>query len=338
MTSRPAAQILNMNEIETRVRKAKKEKKIFSITGGFETLRRCLLERGWIEKTHEDLSLIPSSTERYAVALMLKNYPARFIWQARPIPLQNRHVNPLSNTIARNRPFNFTSKNGLHSCVTNYKWHHVEGLTDLSYQRSHVLEDKISKDEFFYDFNTTACTSFVMFLESKMENFMLQFTPSDDGISTECIRYAVWKLEQIIKHERNDDVGEVKLADSNFLADEKKFFADFRQITNGTRKLKLDSKASIENLQNLIRESARKIKTQWPRVKYDGFLNIWIVKPAGQSCGRGVQVFNNLEKFIQEAFMPAKTFVVQKYIGEFEDFRIQLIQQISSHRKTSAHP
>lgn len=318
MTSRPAPTLPNMKEIEAKVRKAKKEKKIFTILGGYDTLRKCLLDREWIEKIPtKNLSLIPSSTERYLFALLLKNHQTDFLWQSTRTSLNSSSSShPLLNTIMRKRPFNFSSKDGLHSCVLNYKWHHVEGLTDLQYQRSHLLEDRTTRDEFIYDFNTTSCTNFVMFLDSQQDNFLSLFTASSDEISLECVRFAVWKVEQIIKRISNQELDEKKLLDAIFLDSEKKFFTDFRKIINGTKKLKLEGKSSVENCKNLVRESSKKIRHHWPHIKYDGFLNIWVVKPADQSCGRGVQVFDDLDKIIKAGFLPSKTFIVQKYIGE----------------------
>ena len=34
----------------------------------------------------------------------------------------------------------------------------------------------------------------------------------------------------------------------------------------------------------------------WPQTHIDGMNNVWIVKPAGKSRGRGIRLFNDLDQ------------------------------------------
>ena len=66
-------------------------------------------------------------------------------------------------------------------------------------------------------------------------------------------------------------------------------------------------------LTNQIRETLENMKKQFPQFDINGKNNIWIVKPAGLSRGRGIRCHNNLVE-IQDHINKEGTWVVQKYI------------------------
>lgn len=307
-----------MKDLENRVKKAKTEKKIFMFIGGYETVRQILLDRGWIEKISksEQLAYIPPS-ERLIMSGMMKNLPFYFIWQPRNRPVQPLHVQnvmPYVNSISRQRLLDFTTKDGLDNCAQNYHWYHVDGITDLNYQRSHIMVDKATKDEFCEDFRRTALIGFLTFL-NESQDFLSFFKKSAD-LSTECVEFAIQKLELLIRLDHHEDLDSSQLLDLciKFPKNQNDFLINMRQVMNGTRKFKLESYYLVEMLKSQVFQCCELIKEHWPFVKYDGHNNLWIAKPIGQSSGTGVVVMNDETKILNLISTSAKKFVVQKYI------------------------
>lgn len=312
--------LINMKEIEERVEKAKRQKKIFMIIGGeYEIIRQSLLAREWIEKvTERQLSLLNPTSEASMLALAARNHPHHFIWQPRTRPVQNAgNVTPYVSSIIRKPPLNFTSKDGLENIVKNYRWFHEDDLTELSCQRSHILVDKTSRNEFSEDFRRTAFTSFMLFLHEHLD-FETLFTASEEAISTECIDFTCQKVDLIIRMENHDDIETSNLFDvcSKFPRRQNEFLNQIRKIKNGTKKFILEGDTDVIACKSKVSECAKKILNQWPYMKYDGYNNIWIMKPIGHSSGNGVQAMDNEEKILKESRESRSSFVVQKYIGK----------------------
>jgi hypothetical protein len=203
----------------------------------------------------------------------------------------------------------------------NFRWNHVEGLTDLSFQRSHVLLDKTAKEELYEDFRQTAITSFIMFLNDAGEDFSSLFTSDGDGVSTECLEFAIQKVELMIKTAEHEDLDTTQLFDicAKFPQNQKEFLKNIRKIINRTRKFNLETNFLMEMCKSQVDECAEKISTRWPHLRYDGFKNIWIMKPLGQSSGFGVTVVDCEDAIRQTELASSMKFVVQKYIGESMD-------------------
>lgn len=310
-----------MTEMEEKIRQAKKDKKIFTIVSGYEPLRQSLMNRGWIEKVPDpQLMLITPTTERYILALFLKNQPFHLIWQPHSRPIENAHNGmPLINSIVREPNFNFTSKDGLNNIALNFHWYHIEGLTNLSYQRSHVMLDKNARDEFIEDFRRTAFTSFLMFLDKNEKDFESFFTNDDEAITTDCVEFSVQKIHLLIKLENHDDLDTSNLFDvcAKFPKHQKEMLNNIGQIKNGTKKFQFQSNFLIDVCKSQVKECVEAMLKQWPHLKYDGFNNVWILKPIGQSSGYGVTVMNAEEQILQAArSWSSKTLIAQKYLGE----------------------
>lgn len=310
-----------MKEIDEKVKQARNEKKIFMILNGYEPLRQSLLTRDWIEKVPDgNLALISSINERFAVALLLKNHPFHFVWQPRSRPMKNYHqgVRPFINSIMRERSFDFTTKDGLNNCVANFKWHHVDGLTDLTYQRAFVLSEKEEKQEFADEFRRTSFTSFITFLDDAGENFESLFIDdADESIETDCVEFAIQKIELIIKLSEHEDIDTNDLFNkaAKFPSRQSQFLEQMRQVINGTKQFRFVSSVEVETCKKHVRECAENIRHQWPGSKYDGYKNVWIMKPIGQSSGYGVTVMNSHEKIIKTAQFASMKYMAQKYVG-----------------------
>jgi len=68
------------------------------------------------------------------------------------------------------------------------------------------------------------------------------------------------------------------------------------------------------NLLKDVKQILEKCHKKFPQFKINGDKNIWIIKPAGLSRGRGIQVFSNLDDITDYTRGKDSNWIVQKYI------------------------
>lgn len=310
-------QDMNMTKIEQKVKKAKSEKKIFMVLGRYEAIRKGLVMRGWLEKVSENqLPYITANSERLVVAFLLKNSSYNFIWQPKHRPFRiDDSRKPFVNSIQRERQFDFTTKDGLKNCIDHFSWNCVQGVTDMNFQpRTHILNDKTTKEEFFEDFRRTAFTSFISYLDSVDD--LLELFSRTGTISTECIDFSIGKIELMMKIDEHEDIDMSRLFDvcAKFPKNQKQILVYIQQLINGSKKIQFESNEIIEELKLKIKKCAEKMNYRWPHLKYDGYKNIWIFKPIGYSSGNGIILENNEDKIREIISSIGKTYIAQKYI------------------------
>lgn len=66
----------------------------------------------------------------------------------------------------------------------------------------------------------------------------------------------------------------------------------------------------LEKIENCIKV----LEGKFPQFWMNGVKNIWIVKPAGLSRGRGIATYNNLVEILDHVNSKESQWVVQKYI------------------------
>lgn len=227
--------LTGMKELEAKVKKAKLEKKIFVLTLRYEAIRQGLLNRNWLEKVADDqFGLVTPGSERLKVALLLKNAPFNFIWQSRQRlikPLDNSK--PFINSISRLNQFDFTAKDGINFLANSFHWNFIEDVTELQYQRTHVLTDKHSREDFFEDFRSTIFTSFILFLNNH-EDFRLLFSKTGE-YDMECLDFAMQKVDLLMKYHNHDDIDTTSLFDvcARYPKNQKLTLDKIRLIING---------------------------------------------------------------------------------------------------------
>jgi len=69
-----------------------------------------------------------------------------------------------------------------------------------------------------------------------------------------------------------------------------------------------------ENLKSRCIKVLDNLKKKYSQFEMNGYRNIWIIKPAGMSRGRGIKVSNNLYEILDIIKNKEQQWVVQKYI------------------------
>jgi hypothetical protein len=226
---------IGMKQLQDKVKKAKSEKKIFILTSKYEAIRYGLLMRDWLERVTDDqINLVSPGTERFKIALLLKNAPFNLVWQPRTRPVKPVDGTfPFMNSIWRQPLYDFTRKDGLNNLANDFHFNYVDNLTKLQYQRSHIISDKIIKEEFFEDFRRTAFTSFILFLNDH-EDIKLLFSNTGD-VNMQIIEFSLQKVELLMKIDNHDDIDMTSLFDTcaKFPKNQRATLEKIRDITSG---------------------------------------------------------------------------------------------------------
>jgi len=77
---------------------------------------------------------------------------------------------------------------------------------------------------------------------------------------------------------------------------------------------KTEDESEHTKLRTRILEVLAELRKKYPQFDLNGIRNVWIVKPAGMSRGRGIRIFNNLAEIVDYAQCREQQFIVQKYI------------------------
>lgn len=75
----------------------------------------------------------------------------------------------------------------------------------------------------------------------------------------------------------------------------------------------IGSKEEVSDLNEQVRTTLSRLSNKYPQFKINGVNNIWILKPAGLSRGRGIELYNHLEE-IKDKMQKEGQWVMQKYI------------------------
>lgn len=272
--------------LEAEAHEAINNRKIFSVIGGFEVIRQCLLSRGWIEKILDsgqrykiDEKMISETVEssdikRIVLSNLLCRSPVYFIWQPKYFEIPININYPFRNRINRLRTSDFTLKEGLHNLAENVQWHTIEDVSELNYPRSFLMMDIYQRDFYHEEYRKTTITGFINFL-NEHENFESLF--SDYGeIPVELVYTCLQRLEVHVKIKQHLCIDLDKLIPNSAAA----FNALSTQINdvicNG-KKFRFPTyinNFSMEKFRTNIRVAAAEVHVYWPESKYDGSRNL----------------------------------------------------------------
>ena len=313
------------------VREAIFNKKIFTIYGFYEPLRRALVKRGWIEKLPKNrLKPLPNISQNsqllqarngneYANIMLskfLQDYHPTFVWQSKPDPINLDEKNAIKNRVPRARSFNFTLKDGLINCAQHISWQTIPGEVELNIPRGYRLFLNDEVKDFMDDFRFTGCTSLLAFIAAHSQQ------PSDlfaeDGQSTmQCVEFAIERVQQKIltKTHADIDLDDMPNVES---AKWREFFSEFHMVTRLNKKFKMISAEDQKEIFKRCRELIKVALKYWPNIAQDGYANIWIMKPGCKSRGIGISVMHDNLRIVDIANRnPRERYIVQKYIGKF---------------------
>lgn len=334
-----------LGELRRKTQDAMKKHKIFTIRGCFYSIRKSLLQRGWVEKLDihrkapitgscqvilEDIALQhlpqrrPGETrrqhiqkcERNIMSRFLEHMPIDFLWSARKEKSDwiDMARNP-NLTINRFHKSPFTTKEGLCNLLENVHWFFEEDKSETYYPRSYSVCSASDLDELIEDFRLTACMSMIRFLIDRSSECVFAV---NGQIPLSSIRFALNRCRTFVRIRQHLDIDEE--IESVWNHDWEVFLMQFQMLTQDNSKFQKPDDLSQWNI--LIEECKHcllRIAEYWPQNNLDGIFNIWIVKPSNRCRGRGIHMMNDLKKIIAHVNPPVVNkgrYVVQKYIGK----------------------
>ncbi|XP_058120336.1 tubulin glycylase 3A [Anopheles ziemanni] len=342
-----------LNELRKKVQDATKHHRVFLLRGSFHTVRRALVERGWVEKLDgfrvkaqastsssgfilEDLvSQLPerkpgesrknhiAKCERSIMSRFLEHTPIDFLWTARREKADWLDLTKNSALIInRFAKAPFTTKEGLCSALHDFHWFYEEGMSETYFPRCYNVWNPEELNEFVDNFRLTASMGLLKWLVERhaTEEGLGAIIADDGNVPSTCITFALTRCKEYLDYCLHNDIDleeDAKVWDHDWDV----FLTHHYLLTHEDNRIQLlKEERDADAIDQYLAEAKsvlEQIKGYWPQYALDGYLNIWIVKPGNKCRGRGIHLMNNIKQIIAMVNPPivSKTrYVIQKYI------------------------
>ena len=310
---------------------AYRDRRIFTVFGNYSTIRRSLLKRGWLEKLpsnrFSNLQGLPEEVllehakrgndyESVAISKIINHFPAFFVWQSKSQRDLYADVRPYRNRIRRSHAVDFSTKVGLIGCAEHQHWYREDGVAVMMYPRFFRLgTNQEELQAFIDDYRITQCRSLLRYIVQNVDK-QEEIADYEAGtISPTIVHFALGRVKRLVDDWENNgclDVEQSQVPDdewADFLEKSKLIIHQKNKIKCSYRELTEFTKTA-KNL--LIRTEMKH-----PEYKWDGYRNIWILKPGYQSRGMGIVVRNSLDEILNWSSAHSnRRYIVQKYIGK----------------------
>lgn len=329
-----------------------KSGKTFLMRARWPIVRKTLQARGWVELyeshynpyptgisklTYYDLvrnlpvrqadETLPNYTtrcERYILSRLIEHMPVSFTWCWVPnkpdFDHQLRHPNMIVNKLILSP---FVSNEGLaRDLRQNLPWLSEENVLEVNVPRSYSTTDPEQMEEFLQNFRNTACISFLKYVIEKTTQTSQKILFTDHPateIPYSALEFALQRCYELLNYFKHNDID----SDQRPLITDRdwdRFFGYYYALTLNKAQIRKDKIQSVDSILRNAKMVLEGIKPYWPQYNLDGYLNIWILKPADNMCGQGIHISNNLKKikeFISTKSKTHKRMIVQKYIGKY---------------------
>ncbi|XP_051483821.1 tubulin monoglycylase TTLL3 [Apus apus] len=214
----------------------------------------------------------------------------------------------------------FTTKEGLCLNLRNLPWYN-QADPDTFFPRCYRLGSADERQAFIEDFRLTAARSLLKVALERAEDApagMEQPPKCDEGpagqrppLAPHLVEEALQLCRQHLGTLRHQDIDRNTPSPRTAGTDWDRFLQDcYCVLREGA--VPVLSGAQREQSQALLQHMAG----QLPQLDMEGHHNIWILKPAAQSCGRGIICTAQLEEVLRLAgnFKSPSAWVVQKYV------------------------
>ncbi|CAG5056554.1 unnamed protein product [Parnassius apollo] len=310
---------------------AKRQNKIFTIYGTCGSIRKALLQRGWVEKippnrmtltnifngTICSKSEIHCELEKLLLSNLVQKCNPNFVWRENhehyetTIDMKNE-CNAIINKLKSDALW--TSKQGLcNSMKINY-WFYIEDVAEVNCPRTYDCCNTFEIEEFISDYKITACTSLIKLVLSQLANKRSIFV-ENGTLSLSVIKFALNRCKEYILRKQNKDIDRtIKTVSTGKW---NTFLKKYYRLVTQEEFFEVDKHNKLPLYISYTQFLLQEIYKYRPQAKCEGYHNIWIIKPAYCSRGRGIRMASKLG-VIRSLLNKTNnyTYVVQKYIGE----------------------
>ncbi|XP_045511613.1 tubulin glycylase 3A-like isoform X1 [Colias croceus] len=316
--------------LKTKAAEAIREAKIFSIQGNCSPVRKALLDRGWLEKlppnrmnltklrrgTFSNKTDVQSELERLLLSNFVEKCSPNFVWRTR----DDRRDTTIDMTKDYNTIINkleidamWTSKQGLCSSMKRNYWFYIEDIAEVNGPRSYNIPEPGEIEGFIKDYKITACTSLLKWLLSMVANNRPVFV--DDGeISMNVIVFALKRCKEYLLRKQHKDIDR----EINIITNEQwnSFLKKYYCIIAKDEIFRKDKYDKLPLYLCYAKFLLKEIHRYRPQLSCEGCHNIWIIKPAHCSRGRGIRMASKLGVITDLLNKASAKHVIQKYIEE----------------------
>uniref|UniRef100_A0A8B9EMQ4 TTLL3 monoglycylase n=1 Tax=Anser cygnoides TaxID=8845 RepID=A0A8B9EMQ4_ANSCY len=318
------------------------DKKIFALQGPCPVIRRLLRARGWVERKERGAgrgipesscsSWLPDEEEEEEeeeeedeedpegihdlMSRLVRDQVPYFIWTTRGSAVRGRLLQPdqVANHYAR--VGSFTTKEGLCLTLRNLPWFD-QADPDAFFPRCYRLGAADERQAFIEDFRLTAARSLLKVALERAQDTgaaPLSLTPRPapaEGPGAQLVEEALRVCGQHLGSLTHRDIdgdpqppGATDAAWDGFLR------GYYRAVHEG----------AVPRLSGAQREQGRillqRLAGRLPQLRMEGDRNVWILKPAAASRGRGITCAARLDEVLRLAGRAAREgrWVVQKYV------------------------
>lgn len=301
--------------------------KIFTMYGNSNAIRDALRKRGWVEKIPQDQmsstkiknalilkNYIPKELETLVLSYMVEKHSAYFIWHANENNINNViKCNAIQNKLA-SKPI-WTTKEGLCSILKQNYWHNIPNVSELSVPRSYNNTEPAEVKAFEEDYKITACTNLLKWVLNMVSNDKQIFLTSGK-ITMNVIIFALKRCKEYIFKQQNVDIDQICINTTTETEQWNIFLNKCNLLIGEQEVFKEDRYNKLSFYLGYSKYLLEKLYIYRPQLRCEGYLNIWIIKPARNSRGRGIRMASKVESISKILKKNTHRCVIQKYIEE----------------------
>ncbi|XP_062853039.1 tubulin monoglycylase TTLL3-like isoform X2 [Trichomycterus rosablanca] len=244
---------------------------------------------------------------------MVRKVPTNFYWT---VKTRSNHAETTSKKLITShfeKSGAITTKAGLCNSLRNLHWFDAAD-PDIFFPRCYNLETENEKRAFIEDFRKTACVSLLQFIvERENENGQKNGSivhQARTKIPSKVIDTALKVCQDVLdtyEHKDIDNVYDFTLTEEQW----SEFLHNYYLAVQKGAKIE-DSAHYMESCQAML----DRLREFSPQLKIDGTQNLWIIKPAAMSRGRGIMCSKQLDEILKMVHNKKESnrLVVQKYI------------------------
>lgn len=279
---------------------------VFNITGPYQTVRQCLLDRGWVENPDPESPC----------------YDFKFALKGQELQYKSLRKDQIVNHFPKNGEV--CTKVGLCRNLKNLVWFDSVHI-DTFFPRCFDLGNPDEHADFVDEFRFLAAER-VLKRHARDAAETTAAPPTHPHAIALALRVAHLRLNHVEREHQDIDQGSgppVSALEYDFLVqysyDPAQGLAFLERIADSSRKAAHllekvratgDADAALDDQVSMVLAS---LAESCPQFHMSGANNIWIVKPAGKSRGRGIELFDNLDRLFEYVGREGH-WVVQKYI------------------------
>lgn len=306
-----------------------KQSKIFCVYGNCNTVRKALLEREWVEKippNRMNLTRIRNGSfssqteinyelERLLLSNLVEKYNPNFIWRTKDERRDTTFDMSKENSIMVNKLKSdaiWTTKQGLCSSMKINYWFYIEDVAEVNGPRTYNSCDFGEKEGFVKDYKITTCTSLLKWILSMVANDRPVFIETGT-ISLNVLVFALNRCKEYLFRKQHKDID--RSVNDTRTTQWNAFLKKYYRVIAKDDVFQADKENKLPLYLGYAKFLLKQIHKYRPQLSCEGCHNIWIIKPAHCSRGRGIRMASKLGVITSLLNKANTKYVIQKYIG-----------------------